>query len=160
MKKELILFVCLSLIFGCQHSRTYTNLIEIDSLLRQEMVDSAIQKIQKIAIDSNDKEATAYYYLLKTQTMYKAYQPIKTDSQINISCDYYKRSNDKEKYARSLLYRGNVRADLGKAVEAMKDYKTAEEIMNDVDDDVLKHNIFSQGFPDQFDIFYNYNIFL
>ena len=142
MKKELILFVCLSLIFGCQHSRTYTNLIEIDSLLRQEMVDSAIQKIQTIVIDSNDKEATAYYYLLKTQTMYKAYQPIKTDSQINISCDYYKRSNDKEKYARSLLYRGNVRADLGKAVEAMKDYKTAEEIMNDVDDDVLKHNIF------------------
>lgn len=142
MKKELILFVCLSLIFGCQHSRTYTNLIEIDSLLRQEMVDSAIQKIQKIAIDSNDKEATAYYYLLKTQTMYKAYQPIVSDSIIRQAVLYYRKSGNKRMLARALLYNGCILRDLGKQKEAMTALKEAEQVVEDVDDNILRHNIY------------------
>ena len=80
--------------------------------------------------------------MLKTQTLYKRYQPITSDSAINISYNYYNQSGDKEKLARTLLYRGNVRIGMGKAMEAMQDYKMAEEIVANVNDEVLRHNVF------------------
>ena len=86
----------------------------------------------------------AYYTLLMTQAMYKSYHTISSDSLINISVDYYKQSGDKNEYARSLLYRGNVRYDLGLIKEAMEDYKMAEDVGRDVSDNLLRHNILFQ----------------
>ena len=143
MKKKLILFLIMPLIVcGCQHRNSYRELVAIDSLLKQEMVDSAFIRLANINIDSNDTELKAYYFLLKTQTLYKRYQPITSDSAINISYNYYNQSGDKEKLARTLLYRGNVRIGMGKAMEAMQDYKMAEEIVANVNDEVLRHNVF------------------
>ena len=100
------------------------------------------QKIQKIAIDSNDKEATAYYYLLKMQAMYKAYQPIVSDSIIRQAVIYYKKSGNKRMLTRALLYDGCILRDLGKQKEAMTALKEAEQVVEDVDDNILRHNIY------------------
>lgn len=140
VKRLLILFVIIPLIYGCRQTDEYRQLVVADSLLRQELVDSALQKLRTIDIDSTNSELRAYYILLRTQALYKSYQPITSDSDINISYDYYKVSGDKEKLARTLLYRGNVRIDMGKTEEAIEDYKMAERLLTDVDDEALKHN--------------------
>lgn len=142
MKRLLILFVFLPYFFGCKHGNMYNQLILVDSLLRQEMVDSALQRLISLEIDSSDTEQKAYYCLLKTQALYTNYIPIASDSLINISYDYYKCNGSKERLARTLLYRGNLRVDLGMTAEAMKDYKAAEENVKDVDDEILRHKIF------------------
>ena len=139
--RKLIIFL-LPLLFGCTQNKVQKQLTYIDSLLRQEKVDSALHELHSINVDSVNSEIKAYYFLLLTQAMYKDYQPISSDSLIKYPCEYYKISNDKEKYARALLYRGNIRLDLGKYVDAMRDYKTAEEILEHVDDDILKHNVY------------------
>lgn len=141
VKRLLILFVIILLIYGCRQTDEYRQLVVADSLLRQELVDSALQKLRTIDIDSTNSELRAYYILLRTQALYKSYQPITSDSDINISYDYYKVSGDKEKLARTLLYRGNVRIDMGKTEEAIEDYKMAERLLTDVDDEALKHNV-------------------
>lgn len=139
--RKIVLFL-FPFIIGCGQNKVYQRLTLTDSLLRQEQVDSALQNLNSMNVDSANSEIKAYYSLLLTQALFKNYQPISSDSLINISCDYYKKSNEKEKYARSLLYRGNLRLEMGKDVEAMKDYKTAEGISEQLDDDVLKHNVF------------------
>lgn len=141
VKRLLILFVIIPLIYGCRQTDEYRQLVVADSLLRQELVDSALQKLRTIDIDSTNSELRAYYILLRTQALYKSYQPITSDSDINISYDHYKVSGDKEKLARTLLYRGNVRIDMGKTEEAIEDYKMAERLLTDVDDEALKHNV-------------------
>lgn len=142
MKRLVVVLAFLPFIFSCRQNDVYRQLVAVDSLLKHEYVDSALQRLTAINTDENNSEFIAYYCLLKTQALYKSYLPIKTDSVITISCDYYKDTNDKEKLARSLLYRGNLRIGFGMVVDAMKDYKMAENIVKDMDDDVLKHNVF------------------
>ena len=142
MKRLLMLFVFFPFFFACRQNIVYNQLVAIDSLLRQELVDSALQELGTIEVDSNNAEIKAYYALLRTQAMYKSYHSITSDSVLNFSYNYYRQCGDKEKTARTLLYRGNVRLDLGKIMDAMEDYKKAEKLLDEVDDDIIKHNVF------------------
>lgn len=141
MKRLCTLLILVYILLGCKHKDAYKALAEVDSLLNCELPDSAISRLAEVQIDSGQNEMVAYYSLLLNQALYKGYYTISSDSLINNSFDYYRKSGDKKKLARTLLYRGNIRYDLRKFKEAMQDYKMAEGIAADIDDNVLRHNI-------------------
>lgn len=136
--------VLVCFLYGCKPGGVLKELDEVDDLLRCDLPDSALSRLAEIHIDSNQVEVVAYYYLLKAQAMYMNYITIGSDSLLDVSYDYYRLSGDKSKYARTLLYRGNIRYDLGKVKEAMEDYKMAEKVVREVPDSRLQHNIYFQ----------------
>ena len=143
MRRILLFIVVITALSSCHHNHeAYSRLATIDSLLTNELSDSALQMIEQTNTSHFDEEATAYYYLLKTQTMYKAYQPIVSDSIIRQAVLYYKKSGNKRMLARALLYNGCILRDLGKQKEAMTELKEAEQVVEDVDDNILRHNIY------------------
>ncbi len=122
----------------------YDKLVAIDSLLRNEQVDSALYLLDRVDLSSCDEECLAYYHLLLPQALYKDYQFIESDSVIRLSVEFYRKRGNKHKLAQALLYQGNILYDLGKTAEAMTLLKEAETAVEDLNDDMLRHNIFFQ----------------
>lgn len=144
MKKSLInCFVAIFCIIvcGCQRDALYQQLVEIDSLLINEQPDSAYSLIKKIHKEELDEENLAYYHLLLVQSLYKTYQPIASDSIINLALDYYSKTNDKDKLARTFLYKGCILIDLKKNKEVIECLKKAEYAAKESKDFIMLHNI-------------------
>lgn len=134
----------LLVLIGCQnHSNVYNQLVEIDSLLVDEQADSALSLVKDMDTSIMKEEELAYYNLLKAQCLYKSYQPISSDSIINLPINYYTDHMDKKKLAQSYFYRAGIRYDLGNGKEALNDLKRAEELIKmSKEDDLLCHNIY------------------
>ena len=130
-------------IVSCSYQKQgYKDLIEIDSLLSQEKVDSALYLIEHFSLGNADGETSAYYNLLLAQARYKAYKPIKSDSIINLAIEYYKESNNSDKLARCYYYRGGMLYDLGANKEALDNCKLSENLLRHSDNYILKHNVY------------------
>ena len=113
--------------YGCSRHKTMPELAQIDSLLLKNNYVEALKEISTINPDMLNEEERALYSLLLTQTQYKNYKPITSDSIINIAVNYYQNSDDKEKATRSLLYQGCVYEVLGNPEKAVDCYKRADE---------------------------------
>ena len=146
MTRTIILGLLTIVLAGCNHpkSHVYDKLVTIDSLLKNEQVDSALYLLDRVDLSSCDEECVAYYHLLLPQALYKDYQFIESDSLIRIAVNYYREKEDYHKLAQALLYDGDILYDAGKPVEAMKMMKEAEAVVINVNDDILRHNIFFQ----------------
>lgn len=137
MKKLLfLLLICLSLA-GCS-SPVDGRLAEADSLLCTGMQEKAFAILKSVSPGSlRGRGNRAYYALLYTQAQYKCYEPIRSDSLIDIAVDYYDGSDDYDKRLRSLIYKGAALADMGDRLEAADWYKKAEETADTADYDNL-----------------------
>ena len=145
MKKKtdysITLFLCFLLVLGCQGKRSiYNQLAIIDGLLMGEQTDSALYLINKITPKGQDEEIIAYYYLLKSQALYKSYQSGLTDSMINIAVDYYSKKGKNDKLAKALYYKGAILKH--KPNDAIKNIKKAERIALQNGDNLLLHHIY------------------
>ena len=143
LRKSILGFVLVALV-GCNYQRNhvYDQLVAIDSLLVKEQADSALYLLEHIELTGSDDECMAYYHLLSSQTRYKCYLPIESDSVIRLSVDYYRKSGDKGKLAKALLYDGCILYVKGKMTDGMKVLKEAETIVEEVPDDILRHNVY------------------
>ena len=122
---------------GCS-SRVDSRLAEADSLLYAESYGSAFSLLK--SVDANSLRGSgnkAYYALLYTQAQYKCYDPIRSDSLIDIAVDYYGDSGDYDKRIRSLIYKGAALADMGDVLGAIDWYKKAEAVADISDYDNL-----------------------
>ncbi|MBO8475686.1 MAG: hypothetical protein IAB88_01675 [Bacteroidetes bacterium] len=137
MKKLLfLLLICLSLA-GCS-SPVDSRLAEADSLLCTGMQEKAFAILKSVSPGSlHGRGNRAYYALLYTQAQYKCYEPIRSDSLIDIAVDYYDGSDDYDKHLRSLIYKGAALSDMGDRLEAADWYKKAEETADTADYDNL-----------------------
>ena len=137
MKKLLfLLLICLSLA-GCS-SPVDGRLAEADSLLCTGMQEKAFAILKSVSPGSlHGRGNRAYYALLYTQAQYKCYEPIRSDSLIDIAVDYYDGSDDYDKHLRSLIYKGAALSDMGDRLEAADWYKKAEETADTADYDNL-----------------------
>ena len=137
MKKLLfLLLICLSLA-GCS-SPVDSRLAEADSLLCTGMQEKAFAILKSVSPGSlHGRGNQAYYALLYTQAQYKCYEPIRSDSLIDIAVNYYDGSGDYDKRLRSLIYKGAALSDMGDRLEAADWYKKAEEAADTVDYDNL-----------------------
>ncbi len=141
LKIIFILSIPLSALTGCNKGEIYKRLAQVDSLLIKNMPDSAMKMLEQIPEKNiSDKEARAYYNLLTIQTRYRLYQPITSDSLINISIDYYQ-NGDKEKLARSYYYKGATLLEIGRAKEAVVCLKEAEALAYKINDNALNNKI-------------------
>lgn len=72
---------------GCHHSGNGTDrsLAQVDSLLNEEELQQALERLGKIDTMSMSESQTAYYYLLLTQAKYKNYIVSTTDKEINFA---------------------------------------------------------------------------
>ncbi|NPD91289.1 tetratricopeptide repeat protein [Xylanibacter muris] len=141
LKIIFILSIPLSALTGCNKGDIHKRLAQVDSLLIKNMPDSAMKMLEQIPEKNiSDKEARAYYNLLMTQTRYRLYLPITSDSLINISIDYYKQEQG-EKLARSYYYKGITLHEIGRVKEAVVCLKKAETLASDINDNALNNKI-------------------
>jgi hypothetical protein len=127
MKKTIFLFIAAILLLSCcTRGRYSARLVAADSLMNAHP-DSAYAILKAISTDTLPSKADrAYYALLFTQAMYKNYDTIRSDSLINIAVNFFSDNHDREKYTRSLIYKGAALNDMGDFLGAMYSYKAAE----------------------------------
>lgn len=145
MKKLMILFLWLFLLVACQynHYGNYELLEEVDSLLNNELPDSALKVLYRMDSVQFSSKEQAYYDLLKVQAMWKAYIFISSDSILDSSLSYYEHSNDKEKLARAYYYKGVLLNEERQVTESIDYLKNSEVIANEIGDTRLKNKIYS-----------------
>lgn len=125
-----LIFLFVIIITGCNnHGTTYEKLVKADSLITAEKDSAALNELLAIQTDelTTEKEQ-AYYNLLLTCARYRLYLPTISDSAISTSIEYYKRTNDKQKLAKALYYKGMTNYELGKTEQAIRLLKEAENI--------------------------------
>ena len=128
MKKLLYVFLLFALcVVGCSR-KVDSRLVLADSLV-ENRPDSAYVILRSVNPDSlSGGENRALYSLLMSQAMYKCNVRAKNDSLINIAVDYYKSTDNRANYARSLLFKGAVLYEMGEKKEALRFYKQAESV--------------------------------
>ena len=121
---RLIIFLALAALAACS-SGDDTRLAVADSLLEQRP-DSAMAILRSVDSHKLDKGNRAYYALLFTAAQYKCYEPIVSDSLIDIAVDYYAGSSDHNRRLRSLIFKGAALEEMGDQLAAIDWYKKAE----------------------------------
>lgn len=121
---RLIIFLALASLAACS-SGDDPRLAVADSLLEQRP-DSAMAILRSVDSHKLDKGNRAYYALLFTAAQYKCYEPIVSDSLIDIAVDYYAGSSDHNRRLRSLIFKGAALEEMGDQLAAIDWYKKAE----------------------------------
>ena len=156
MKKEalvrrlcilLFLSVCLFVFWGTKRGlwidRTKGSLINIDTLLTRNLLDSARNELDEISLNRIQSKAdSAYYFLLNTETNYRLHGPNPSDSSICYSVNYYESTNNKELLARAYYYKGVSVYYTNNIEKAISYTKKAESIAANTNNKQLKHKIY------------------
>ena len=105
----------------------------------EEHPDSAAVLLNQMVTTEMTEEETALYGLLKTMVAYKTHGTMENDSLISASITYYNRNGDDRHRGRAYFYRGAIRDRLDNYSGAISDFKKAETISEEVDDEKLKN---------------------
>lgn len=142
MRTLLYFFVLLSLTLCCSPSK-YDKLQEIDSLISNNVEDSALVLLSLINInDLKDSSVRAYYYLLKSQAYYRTNCRENYVSMLDTCINYYERHLDTEKLARAYYYRGASQKYGDNYKDAFYFLKKAESLALKYDYCILQHHIY------------------
>lgn len=113
------------LVAGCSHTAD-RRLVLADTLM-WTAPDSSLAILNDINRDSlTSKEDLAYHALLLTQAQFRCNGNCSSDSLINFALDFYSDNHNRERYTRSLIYKGAYYEERNRPVEAIKWYKHAE----------------------------------
>ena len=141
MKKIAWILVVIAMIAGCSEAR-HPFLKEAADIIHQRP-DSARAIINKVDTASLSKADRMEYRLLKIMTDYIVLHQADGDSLITTCVDYYDKHGDAWHRGRAYYYRGGIRRHLlGETFDAIKDYKVAETIAEDADDELLKNMVY------------------
>ncbi len=121
------------MVMSCGRS-TDKRLVLADTLMWTNP-DSSLAILESINRDSlQGDENQAYYALLLTQAQFRCIGNCTNDSLINFALDYYSDNHNRERYTRSLLYKGAYyEFNTKQPVEAIKWYKQAENNADSTD---------------------------
>lgn len=88
--------------------------------------DSALIRLMQVKDLNNFKDGDkAYFYLLLTEAQDKNYVEHSTDSLITIAANYYEKTNDVERKAKTWYYKGRINQDLQQPLKAQEYYLKA-----------------------------------
>ena len=108
--------------------------MQLSDNLLQTNPDSSLVILKQLNSDKiNNKRQSAEYALLYTAAQYKTNSKFSDDSLISVAVKYYKTSENRQKYASALMYKGAVLTELGVRNEALRWYKQAEEVTGNSD---------------------------
>jgi tetratricopeptide (TPR) repeat protein len=152
MKKIAWILVVIAMIAGCSETR-HPLLKEAADIVHQRP-DSARAIISKVDTTSLSEAEKMEYCLLKVMTDYIVLHRADGDSLITTCVDYYDRHGDAWHRGRAYYYRAGIRRHLlDRTFDGIKDYKIAETIAEDADDELLKNMVYENL------AFANYNCF-
>lgn len=141
MKKILCILIVVTLMVGCGEAR-HPLLEEAAGIVHQHP-DSARMLISKVDTTSLSEADLAEYHLLKVMTDYIVLHQADGDSLVTTCVDYYDKHGDAWHRGRAYYYRAGIRRHLlGRTFDAIKDYKVAETIAEDADDELLKNMVY------------------
>ena len=141
MKKIGWILVIITMISGCGEAR-HPMLKEATDIIHQHP-DSARVLINKMDTTSLSEADLAEYHLLKVMTDYIVLHQADGDSLVTTCVDYYDKHGDAWHRGRAYYYRAGIRRHLlGRTFDAIKDYKVAETIAEDADDELLKNMVY------------------
>ena len=128
--------------------------ISIGADIIHQHPDSARVLINKVDTTSLSEADLAEYHLLKVMTDYIVLHQADGDSLITTCVDYYDKHGDAWHRGRAYYYRAGIRRHLlDRTFDGIKDYKIAETIAEDADDELLKNMVYENL------AFANYNCF-
>jgi len=141
MKKIAWILIVIAMMAGCSEAR-HPLLKEAADLVHQRP-DSARIIINKVDTTSLSEADRMEYRLLKIMTDYIVLHQADGDSLITTCVDYYAKHGDAWHRGRAYYYRGGIRRHLlGRTFDAIKDYKVAETIAEDADEELLKNMVY------------------
>ena len=141
MKKIAWILVVIAMITGCSEAR-HPLLKEAADIVHQRP-DSALALISRVDTASLSETERMEYCLLKVMTDYIVLHHADGDSLVSACVDYYDKHGDAWHRGRAYYYRGGIRRHLlGRTFDAIKDYKVAETIAEDADDELLKNMVY------------------
>ena len=141
MKNIAWILVVIAMIAGCSEAR-HPLLKEAADIVHQHP-DSALALISRVDTASLSGADKMEYRLLKIMTDYIVLHQADGDSLITTCVDYYDKHGDAWHRGRAYYYRGGIRRHLlGRTFDAIKDYKVAETIAEDADDELLKNMVY------------------
>lgn len=141
MKKIAWILVVIAMITGCSEAR-HPLLKEAADIVHQRP-DSALALISRVDTASLSESESMEYCLLKVMTDYIVLHHADGDSLVSACVDYYDKHGDDWHRGRAYYYRGGIRRHLlGRTFDAIKDYKVAETIAENEDDELLKNMVY------------------
>ena len=141
MKNIAWILVVIAMIAGCSEAR-HPLLKEAADIVHQHP-DSALALISRVDTASLSGADKMEYRLLKIMTDYIVLHQADGDSLITTCVDYYDKHGDAWHRGRTYYYRGGIRRHLlDSTFDAIKDYKVAESIAEDADDELLKNMVY------------------
>jgi len=141
MKKIAWILIIIAMVAGCSEAR-HPLLKEAADIVHQRP-DSALALISRVDTASLSEADRMEYRLLKIMTDYIVMHQADGDSLITTCVDYYDKHGDAWHRGRAYYYRGGIRRHLlGRTFDAIKDYKVAETIAEDANDELLKNMVY------------------
>ena len=141
MKKIVWILIVIAMMAGCNEVRN-PRLKEAAGIVHQRP-DSARIIISKVDTASLSEADRMEYNLLKVMTDYIVLHQAEGDSLISTCVDYYDQHGDTWHRGRAYYYRAGIRMRcLGEMVDGVKDYKMAERIAEDADEELLKNMVY------------------
>ena len=141
MKRIVWIVIIIAALAGCNEKR-HPLLKEAADIIHQRP-DSALALISRVDTASLSETERMEYCLLKVMTDYIVLHHADGDSLVSACVDYYDKHGDAWHRGRAYYYRGGIRRHLlGRTFDAIKDYKVAETIAEDEDDELLKNMVY------------------
>lgn len=141
MKKVVWILMIIAMMAGCNEARN--PLLKEAAEIVHQRPDSARVLISKMDTVSLNEADRMEYNLLKVMTDYIVLHQADGDSLISTCVDYYDHHGDAWHRGRAYYYRAGIRMRvLGRMVDGVKDYKMAERIAEDADEELLKNMVY------------------
>ena len=129
MKRLIYMLPLVVFAIACNNRTAEEKLVAIDSLVVQELYDSAYTVLTGIDTTLlNDMETRAHYYLVRKQVGYLTSHRDSSNVLDSIVIPYYTSTDNKEKLADAYYYKAYGEITSGKMNESVIDYKRAEEL--------------------------------
>ena len=129
MKRLIYILPLVVFAIACNNRTAEEKLVAIDSLVVQELYDSAYTVLTGIDTTLlNDMETRAHYYLARKQVGYLTSHRDSSNVLDSIVIPYYTSTDNKEKLADAYYYKAYGEITSGKMNESVIDYKRAEEL--------------------------------
>ena len=110
---------------------------KVENLMPQHP-DSALMLLEQIENKENlSRKDKAHYSLLLTEAEDKTYVTHTTDSLISIAADYYEKTDDLGRKAKTWYYKGRINQDLGHPLKAQEYYLKALRDEEKIEDHAL-----------------------
>ena len=139
--KKIAFIMLIAVLIGC--TKQQNPFLKQAKDLIDNKPDSAKAILAQINLDSLSESGKVEYELLKTMAEYKTHSNFENDSIISACVSYYNHHGDDWHRGRAYYYRGAIRMfRFGNLPDAIKDFKMAEVIAEDADDEQLKNRVY------------------